>query len=169
MNSGSTAMSACNSLCSSILASRVWAAICPIFLSGWRTVVRLGIQNSARTVPSHGHSGQQGRLLQRSINSDEAFYAARDQHLRVILQKPLVMPVSHSEKEIIFLADVLLDAADNHGAVSIADFFQDHSDSVGALHAQGTSHEIGPILQFARRLQDSSTRAIGNRPGSGRI
>jgi hypothetical protein len=42
-NSGSMAISGTQSSCSSIRFNKVRAAISPIFWSGWRTVVRLGL------------------------------------------------------------------------------------------------------------------------------
>ena len=43
INSGSMAISGTHSSCSSIRFNKVRAAISPIFWSGWRTVVRLGL------------------------------------------------------------------------------------------------------------------------------
>src|SRR6476660_10017608 len=51
-SSGSTAISPFVSAVPSICDSNVSAAIRPIFLSGWRTVVRLGIQKDAWAMSS---------------------------------------------------------------------------------------------------------------------
>src|SRR5438477_10048041 len=52
-SSGSTAISGWNSPRFSMRASNVSAAMWPIFLSGWRTLVKLGIQKIALAISSN--------------------------------------------------------------------------------------------------------------------
>ena len=58
------------------------------------------------------------------------------------------MAVDHGQKEIIALAQVLLDAADDGRTVGVADFFGNDSDGVGALVAESAREKVGTVVEF---------------------
>ena len=42
------------------------------------------------------------------------------------------MPVNHRQEEVVVFSQILLNAADDHGAVRIANLFDDDPDGIGA-------------------------------------
>ncbi len=92
--------------------------------------------------------GRQRKLLhQGRVGGDEALHASRQKHLRVGLQQLWIMPMDHSEEEIIILAQVFFDAANDHRAIRVADFFGDHANGIGSLQAQGARKKVRPVIQ----------------------
>ena len=106
-------------------------------------------------VAGNGDGGQCRRLCDRGIHRDEPFHAAREQHLRVGLQEFSVVAMNYRQKEKVMLPQILLDAADDQGAVSVADFFGDYADGIGALHAERARQKIRAVVEFARRGENA--------------
>src|SRR5579862_1694478 len=67
------------------------------------------------------------------------------------------------QEEIISLSEVLLDSADNRGAVRVADFFRNYTDRVSALVAKRAGEEVGTVIQFLGCGMDAVLRLLRNR------
>src|SRR5437588_7286942 len=117
-------------------------------------------------VTRNRHRGKRGSLPELHINRDESFHAALQENLRVAVEEFGIVPVNHREKEEILGAQVLLDAADNHRAVSVANFFDDQADGVGALLAERLREEVRPVIEFTSGGEDAILSAL--RDGAGR-
>jgi len=66
------------------------------------------------------------------------------QHLRIRLQQFLVVTMDYRKKKKIVLPQMLLDPADDHRAIRIADFFRDNADGIRALQSQRAREKIRP-------------------------
>src|SRR6476661_7540295 len=66
------------------------------------------------------HGRKRGRLFDRCIDSDKSLDTARQQHLGVGLQNPLVMAMDHGKKEIFRVPEILFDSANDPSSVGIA-------------------------------------------------
>src|SRR5438270_5336821 len=106
------------------------------------------------------HRGKRGSLPELHINRDESFHAALHENLRVAVEEFGIVPVNHCEKEEILGAQVLLDAADNHRPVSVANFFDDQADGVGSLLAEGLREEVRPVIEFTGGGEDAILSAL---------
>src|SRR5579863_10083506 len=69
--------------------------------------------------------GQEECFGQLHVNGDKAFDAALHKQLRIALEQFRIMAVDDGEKEIIFLTEILFDAADHKRTVGISDFLGD--------------------------------------------
>src|ERR1700758_2077239 len=117
-------------------------------------------------VTRNRHRGKRGSLPELQINRDESFHAALQENLGIAVEQFGIVPVNHREKEEILGAQVLFDAADNHRAVSVANFFDDQADGVGALLAERLREEVRPVIEFTSRGEDAIFSAL--RDGAGR-
>ncbi len=60
-----------------------------------------------------------------------------------------------SEKEEFIFAKVRFDAANDEATVSIADFFGNNADGVGALNTERARQEVGAIIQHPGSFENS--------------
>src|ERR1700736_899604 len=101
-------------------------------------------------------------LCDGCVRSDESLYTARKKHLRVSVQKLLVMPVDYRQKEEIVLPQIFFNTADDHRSIRVANLLSDNSNGIGALQAKGAGKIIGPVIQFLGGRQDPLLGACGD-------
>src|ERR1700739_358844 len=85
--------------------------------------------------------------------------------MRIRFQQLRIIADSNGEKEIILLAEISLNAADDGGAVEVSDLLGDHTNHVGAFHSQIASVKAWTILQLTSGLENSFLGVRWNRPG----
>src|ERR1700682_6652669 len=108
-------------------------------------------------------SGQRRSRQNRGVHGNEAFHASGLQHLGIGLEKLLIVEAAYGEKEKIVFAQVLLDAANDHGAVGITDFFRDNSDRMRPFSPQRPRKIIWSVVKFARGFEEAIFCMFGNR------
>src|SRR4051812_45661705 len=133
-------------------------------------MIKHDVSHSVQLTMARDRDGRQGWSLRESrIHGDESFHPPLNQKIGVALQGCLVMTMNDSEEKIIALPQKSFDPADYKRTVGITYFFGDDADGVGALLAQGTCEEIGPVLKLASRGVNSCLSTLGNGTGSRRV
>lgn len=113
-------------------------------------------------VAGHRNRGQRRSLLQAGVDGDEAFDTALHQQSRVVAQQQRIVAMDDGQEEVIMAAEVSFHAADNHGSVGIADFFDNDSDRVDTLLAQGAGKKNGPVAEFPHGRLDAEPGRLGD-------
>src|SRR5580765_5140454 len=78
------------------------------------------------------------------------------------------MPVAHYQIKISVIQQMIFDARENQRGVTFTDLRNDDSDREATLASQRTGHEIGTIVEFARRSANPFLRVPRNRLCRGR-
>lgn len=105
----------------------------------------------------------------RSVGGNETLDATRHEHLRIGVEKLLIVPVDHGEKEEIVLSQIFFDPADDQGSVSVADFFGDDTNRVGALEAERAGEIVGTIVEVLGGLDDAFLGVLGDGASGGGV
>src|SRR2546427_7891660 len=72
------------------------------------------------------------------------------------------MAMDAGKEKIVSLAQEILDASDDRGAVGIANFVSNNSDGVGSFLAQSAGKEVGLIVEFADGSENAVPGVWGN-------
>ena len=101
----------------------------------------------------------------RSVGGNETLDTTRHEHLRIGVEKLRIVAVDHGEKEEIVLSQIFFDPADDQGSVSVADFFGNDTNRVGALEAERAGEIVGTIIEVLGGLDDALLGALGDGAG----
>src|SRR5579872_1912411 len=118
---------------------------------------------------SNGNGRKRGSVLNRSIDGDDALDPALRENVRVSIQKLGIVAVDHRQKEVIALAQVLLNAADDPRTIGVANLFGNDTNGVGALVAESTGEKVRTVVEFLGGRVNAVLGFLGNGASRGGI
>src|SRR5262249_54383506 len=87
-------------------------------------------------------------VVPRRIDRDKAIDGALQKQAGIFVDQISAVTMAGDEVEISLLQQIVLDAAHDHGGISIANFWNDDANGKTALCAERARQEIGPIIEL---------------------